>query len=428
MHAARTGPTLLSMALPPLPLLHLPSGRVLRVARAGAEPVLPGSAALLDAFDRGLLSLSTPEDASIPVDSLPVEDFQVLRAYLAAQEVAQEEPVKRPCSNCGEPLAAHPSAAVAWSPFVHGDLDDPELDEPFPFDEPVALGAGENPGEVLLRPTTVGEARAVLLAPDRLRPTAAQVKALGIVRLDQETHPGRIARALQRCDEEVWGALLAQIEASWYPPRLAAWVACPSCGARNTFLAPASREFHLLQGEESGGDPGDDFPDFEAFSARVEAQARQVFRAGGAEGVGLYVEGGPADCDEGGVPLLGAYEPGEPEGHGVVGRPPEVKVYYRTFLAMHREDGPYDLDEEIRETLEHELEHHRAFLAGYDPMDEEERAHIARELRGQLGGTEVLRRTVISVRQSVGDFFHRTWPLWVLALGVTLLEAWASRP
>jgi hypothetical protein len=417
------------MATPPEPLppLHLPSGRVLRVARAVPVSVPPGAAALLDAFDRGHLALATEEGASLPVDSLPVEDFQVLRAFLTARGAALEDEVARPCSNCGEPLVVRPCAAVAWSPFLHGDLDDPELDEPFPFEEPLDLGPPGAPCEVLLRPTTVGEARAVLLAPERLRPTTAQGKALGIARLDQETHPGRIARALQRCDEEVWAALLDQIEASWYPPRLSAWVPCPSCGARNTFPAPASREFRLPQGEEQGGEPTDDFPEFEAFSARVEAQARRVFRSAGAEGVGLYVEGGPADCDEGGVPLLGSYEPGEPEGHGVVGRPPEVKIYYRTFLAMHREEGPYDLDGEIRETLEHELEHHRAFLAGYDPMDEEERAQIARELRGQLGGTEVLRRSVTSARQRVGDFFRRTWPLWAIALGVTLLEAWASR-
>jgi hypothetical protein len=158
----------------------------------------------------------------------------------------------------------------------------------------------------------------------------------------------------------------------------------------------------------------------------VEAQARPIFRRLGASGVGLYIEGGPADCDEGGVALLGAYEPGEPEGHGIVARPPEVKIYYRTFRAMYLEDGPYDLDDELRETLEHELEHHRAFLEGHDPMDEEERAEIARELGGRLGTTEVLRRTVTSTRQAASEFLWRTWPLWAIALAVALLEAWST--
>ncbi|MCS6899075.1 MAG: metallopeptidase family protein [Myxococcales bacterium] len=410
-----------------LPPLHLSSGQVLRVACTGVELIPPGSAALLDAFDRGLFSLSTLEGSSIPVDSLSVEDFQVLRAYLTAQGVAREDPMTRPCSNCGELLEVYPCAAVTWSPFLHGDLDDSELDEPFPFEEPLDLGTPGTPCEVLLRPTTVAEARAVLLAPERLRPTAAQCKALGIVQLDQETRPGYIARALQRCDDEVWAALLDTIEQSWYPPRLSAWVSCPNCGARNIFQAPAKREFGGFPGASRWQqEEGEDFPDFEEFSARVEAHARQIFRSAGAEGVGLYVEGGPADCDEGGVPLLGSYEPGELEEYGVAGQQPEVTIYYRTFLAMHREDGPYDLDREIRETLEHELEHHRAFLAGYDPVDEEERAQIARELRGQLGGTEVLRRSLASVRRSVGDFFYRTWPLWVVVLVVSLLEVWAS--
>ena len=54
-------------------------------------------------------------------------------------------------------------------------------------------------------------------------------------------------------------------------------------------------------------------------------------------------------------------------------RPAEVTIFYRTFRAMWNEEGGYDWEAEIRETIEHELEHHVAFLTGDDPMDEAER-------------------------------------------------------
>lgn len=47
----------------------------------------------------------------------------------------------------------------------------------------------------------------------------------------------------------------------------------------------------------------------------------------------------------------------------------EIRLYYRTFRAMFVDEGPYDVVGEIYETLEHELEHHRAFLDGDDPKN-----------------------------------------------------------
>lgn len=409
-------------------LLCLPSGRQVRLVAARKTSILAGSAALLKAFDSGEISLLDAEDAPLPVEGLTVEDFQILRARLTSLGVLEEPEIQRPCSNCGHALVARPCALLEWGAFLDGDLDDPELDAPFPFGKtlPLAPDAGENEAlKVVLRATTVGESRSILETPERLRPTAAQVKSLGIVRLGDETHAGRIARQLQRCEQEEWDALIDHLDRAWYGPRLEAWLRCPSCEARHGIWAPAVREFPEIPREERLEAAGD-FPAFEAFSARVEALAKPIFARSGGRGVGLYVEGGPAACDEGGVALLGSYEPGIPEDHGVVARPPEVTLFYRTFRAMHEEDGPYDLDDEICETLEHELEHHRAFLGGYDPQDEEEREDIARELRGHLGGTEVLRRSAASARRGIWDFFYRTWPLWLIGLGVVLLEAWAS--
>lgn len=408
----------------PTPPLHLPSGRVVRLAGAAPEPLPAGAGGLLGALDRGQLWLEGEGGERTSVDTLPVEDFFVLQAFASARGVQEDPAWGRPCSNCGEPLGGALCASVAWAPFLNGDLTHPELDEDFPYDEPLPLRpeGHEEPLAVVLRPATVGEARGLLEAPERLRPTGAQVRALGVVALGEERHPGRIARALQGLDEEGWAAFLDTVERAWYHPRLEAWLSCEACGARNVAPAPP----RPWRQEREGGE-GPPFPGFEEFSARVEAHARRVFRARGGEGVGLFVEAGPADCDDGGVPLLGAYEPPIPEDHGIPGRPPEIKIYYRTFRAMHEEDGPYDLDEELRETLEHELEHHHAFLAGDDPVDDEERAEISRELRGRLGDVEVRRRSIGALRRGLGEFLYRTWPLWLIALGAALLEAWGAR-
>ena len=96
-------------------------------------------------------------------------------------------------------------------------------------------------------------------------------------------------------------------------------------------------------------------------------------------------------------------------------RLPEVTVYYRTFLSMWKE-GAYDWEAELTETLEHELEHHDAFLRGHDPKDEEERDEIAREARRLHGTKATAKATVRAFGADFGEFLRRTWPLWVLAL------------
>jgi hypothetical protein len=137
----------------------------------------------------------------------------------------------------------------------------------------------------------------------------------------------------------------------------------------------------------------------------------------------LAVEEGPAACDDGGVTLLGSYVPGELEHPGAPARPPEVTLYYRTFRAVHDEEGPYDVAAEVAETVEHELDHHEAYLRGEDPVDEEERGEIAREARREVGETETLRRASRALRGEAGDFLYRTWPLWLLAALATYLLA-----
>jgi hypothetical protein len=108
-----------------------------------------------------------------------------------------------------------------------------------------------------------------------------------------------------------------------------------------------------------------------------------------------------------------------------------VTIYYRTFEAMARQagqagqDGPFDWEGELRETIEHELEHHVYFLRGDDPMDEAEREEIDREALRVVGRAEARRRTLALFGQSVPEFIVRAWPLVLIAavvLAITLAE------
>ena len=143
--------------------------------------------------------------------------------------------------------------------------------------------------------------------------------------------------------------------------------------------------------------------------------------------VELVVEGGTAAVDDGGEPLLGSYVPPHPGDLGAPTRPPTITLYFQTFRAMWREDGPYDWEAEVHETVEHELEHHVSFLRGDDPMDEEERDVIRREGLRIVGRHEAGRRALVGFGDSLGDFMRRTWPLWLLALAAVLLMLLAQR-
>jgi hypothetical protein len=143
------------------------------------------------------------------------------------------------------------------------------------------------------------------------------------------------------------------------------------------------------------------------------------------EGVELVVDDGTPAVDDGGEPLLGSYLPPPPKDAPTVARPPTVTVYYKTFAAIERDEGRFDWEAELRETIEHELEHHVYFLRGDDPMDEEEHAEIDREALRIVGRAEATRRTLAVFGDSIPDFFVRAWPLVLigaLVLAITLAE------
>jgi hypothetical protein len=259
---------------------------------------------------------------------------------------------------------------------------------------------------------------------------------MGVAALGDERDPKRVANALARCSDDAWDTITDLFLAAHYPPRLFSIALCPSCGARNDVDAPYDREFepsespHARAHDESAiarDSNAEVFPTFDEFDARARAVADGVLGCARFGDVTLVVEGGVAACDDGGEPLLGSYVPPHPGDATAPTRTAEITVFYRTFRAMWEEDGPYDWDAELVETIEHELEHHVAWLAGDDPMDDEERAAIARETATILGRKEVVRGSLRAFGGDFAGFVRRTWPIWLILLVATIVVTLSSR-
>ncbi len=94
---------------------------------------------------------------------------------------------------------------------------------------------------------------------------------------------------------------------------------------------------------------------------------------------------------------------------------------------MWRDEGRYDLRAELSETIAHELTHHLGYLAGDDPLDDDERAVIDDELGRRVGRTEARRRAARELQSGITGFVRRTWWLWLLVGVVTVLASLAGR-
>jgi hypothetical protein len=301
--------------------------------------------------------------------------------------------------------------------LVDGELGDPELDAPFEFARARTLGCGIS---VRLAPRTLDEARALLrrrhdrpLSLDR-----ATVTAMGVVELDGERRLSRILRKLERLDEASFAELVDLYDEAHYSPRLVARIPC-GCGARPTVGAPYA---HELLGAPGGPTPrrsNVDLPSVEAFEALADRIAREVLAKRPARGVSIVVDDGVPHCDDGGEPLLGSYLPGGIDPDTFVEAPPMVRLYYRTFVGELSRFSDFDLEAEVRETIEHELEHHAFQVGGDDPMDAEEREEIARNERSLVGARELSRREMARQGADFVAFVRATWPLF--AVGAALL-------
>lgn len=447
------------------PEVHLPSGAVLRLsdsaARAHAAVVLgaPGGA---DAGERAAIGRCAREvqilagpsvltDArGAPVDplGLRLSDAHVLRALLAFAGVVPEEPGAYTCENCGAPFEVAPSSLLEIGPFTDGELDDPELDRPFDLGawHPIpAMRVGRSVcRRVRFAERTVEEAMPLLRLPDDgvLRITPAVVTAMGIAALGPERRAPVLADALARAPDDAWAEIIDLYHDARYPQRLVAIHRCEGCGARNDLDVPLVRELARAplratpdEGEEDeGARPGaaarrrSAFPDLDAFEARVRAAAERIYEERGVRNIDLFIDAGVPACDDGGEPLLGCYTPGTPADELGIARPPEIRIFYRTFRAQAREDPGFDVDAEIVETIDHEVTHHLHHLAGDDPLDDEERAQIERERLRRVGHAEAARRARRSAIRDLGGFARATWPVWVIAaVGSALAWCEAAR-
>ncbi|WP_437648924.1 metallopeptidase family protein [Sorangium sp. So ce362] len=440
--------------------VHLPSGTVARLsdaaARAQAETVFgaPGGRggderSSVGRCARDVQVLAGPSvlaDArGAPLDplGLPLADAHVLRALLASAGVVPEEPGAYTCENCGAPFEVAPSSLIEIGPFTDGELDDPELDRPFGFDvvHPIpALRVGRAVCRgVRFAERTVEEAMPLLRLSGEgaLRITPSVVVAMGIAALGRERRAPVIADALVRAPDEAWAAIVDLYHEARYPARLVAVHRCQGCGARNDLDVPLERELARapLRAPDTGADdpaePGaaagsaGDFPDLDAFEARVRAAAERIYEARGVRNIDLFIDAGVPACDDGGEPLLGCYTPGTPADELGIARPPEIRIFYRTFRSEAREDPGFDVDAEITETIDHEVIHHLHHLAGSDPVDDEEHAQIEREQLRRIGHAEAARRARRGVLSDLAGFARATWPAWLIAAVGTAL-AWCG--
>lgn len=403
--------------------LTLPSGAKIRLRSAGVpsrprarrtgEPLFSEVLAL---FDEGVVGIDGKD-----VRDLSLSDFHVVRAVLTKAGFVDEEAIEIACHNCGAPIRTRPCAELEIGPYVDGELSDPELDA---LDEPGVAHEVPGLGAVTFARRTVREAeplfRAVVRPTFDVTPEVAS--AMGVVRIDEDTAPRAIAKALSECDDDAFDAVADLFLRHVYPLRLGAISFCPKCKARNDVDAPYERELAArARAEVPERHDASALPPFDAFAERARAIAQPMLADMPGEPVELVVEGGTPAVDDGGEPLLGSYLPPHPGDLGSPSRPPSVTVYYETFRAIEADEGPYDWEAELEETIEHELEHHVYFLRGDDPMDAAERDEIDREAVRVLGRRETTRRTFASFGASVVEFARRTWPLWLIVLAVVVL-------
>jgi len=414
----------------------LPSGTRATITCAKGE----ASASLPQAIESGRIQ------SSVDLLRASLADAHVIEAILCAIGAIAHEPTETECRNCHEMVKLDGAKALPIDLLLEPP-GDAELDATLPADaehelpRPVPIGRKTTAKTFRLAPRTLEDRVAlekILAEVDHLPLHARFVRALGLASLGEVKSPSAIARALEHLDDatfdSVWNAIALAWDETHYPPRLLAPVSCPKCGARHDVEVPAHRPLPFGRIEEPDRDDPP-FPELDNFRSRAAVIAREVIEEIGlseASGLEVIVDEGVPPCDDGGEPLLGSYTP-TPEADGDIRlsstSPFSIALYYRTFRSMYEEDGAYDVDAEIRETIEHELEHHVGFLRGSDPLDEEEREEIERERRRMTGGrpSDRLAGDVGSLFADIARFWRSTWPIWILAIAAVIATLLSSR-
>lgn len=366
------------------------------------------------------------DGAALSLGELPLGDVHVLLMLgFRLGHVLEPEHVFA-CENCEAPLRVRPSSQVEIGPFVDGELDDPELDRPFDFaaSHPVPPLFTPRGAQRTLRlsPRILDEARVLFRGPVRTM-TKSLVLALGISAIGAERKTAALARALARASDDAWTTFGQLWEDAHCPPRLFAEVRCPVCNARNDVVAPAVRPFDYVAEVLQGGPPEAPAMTLDDFTAAAERYRAEVYDERGVRNLALVIDEGVPAVDDGGHPLLGSYQPGQSGDDLDLGETrAEVRLYYRSFMAELRLDPSYDLHHEIRETIDHEVEHHLYYLAGDDPMDRQERAVIAQERARVVGKKELVRRELRGAAADLRRFIKVAAPLFAILILIAALR------
>ncbi len=415
----------------------LPSGLVVRLSHAAAERA-PAPTESLGSCLYALSILEVPgvvttEDHE-PVDvmGLSLRDAHTLRALVGYAGLVPEESVEAPCENCGKHFHVKPSSLLELGPFVDRELTDPDLDAPFKYDEPHPiprlLVRRERVRTIRIAPRVVREVLPLWHAEtaEAFRFTPAIVAAMGITALGRERRARFIAEAIMYASPDTYRAIVDLVYQAFYSPRLVGSYRCTACGARNDLDVLPVREIPF-ETRDVRRRKGRRFPDIDTFEKIVRETGKRIYRERGVRNIDLVVDDGVAACDDGGEPLLGCYTPGSGEDDGGIYSAPEIRIFYRTFGAAHRDEPSFDVRAEINETIDHEVTHHLHFLSGDDPLDDEEREAIAEENIRRIGKRETARRASKLVVDDVGGFFRTAWPLLLVAFVATWLGFFRCR-
>jgi len=384
---------------------------------AAGGPAFAGR--MLRAFHEGRV-----EVAGMEVDDLWVADFHLLRDLAERFGIVAPDPdPDLVCRNCGlgmdvDPTGRDPESLLAAPPET----------EPPPERWSRAVGGigGATFAPVRVR-TARGYWRALVAPPARLGP--AVVRGLGLRSLRTErrsiTEPRALARQLDRASDALLDVVTAAFLLTNYPARLRFPVVCPECGTVHDVPTPSLREGDEMPAalDVLFGGPAShhELPDLAAFTSLVERVHPEVFRERSVAHLVVEVNDEVPPVDDSGEPLMGSYLPT----HDPISGEPVflVALYYRTFVKMF-EEAPFDVEAEVRDTLDHEVEHHLHHLEGYDPLDAEERAEARRDLERTFGRDAVARaerRWLAGELGAIARFF--VLPLVLLALLLGALVA-----
>ena len=391
--------------------VQLPGGRIAELPKKKLGPRKGDTKEMLYGGARAVL-----RELGIDPDTCTLAELHALRAIATHEGWLEEEEVEIECRNCERTISVKPCAAMPIGPFVDAELDDEELDELLDPNDLYDLEVGA----LRFRAITAKDAEPLhrALAHEPLHVTPEVATSMGIVSLGETRDSRKIARQLQRCDDRAFGEITNLFLRAHYPLRLFSLVICEHCGTRNDVDAPYDREFPPY--EEAPEKSDATFPSFDEFDALCRKIGEELIAEAPDPKPVLVVEGGVPDCDDGGEPLMGSYVPSHEGDARSPANPCTITVYYRTFASMWKDDGAYDLEGEVYETIEHELEHHDGWLVGHDPMDDEERAEIVREHARMVGRRTVARRSVSALGADFGGFLARTWPIWLIVAVVSL--------